>query len=405
MQSQCPTSTFYSIAVLRNHRWFVNERGYANIVPSIPGQKGVEDVVWGVLYTLRPFDEELLDKHEGIPWAYSKEDMDVEVITIAEDGRGTRREVVRALVYIDRERVQESYPWPEFVVKMNKGIQDAVERGIPRTWVDRVVRSYIADPSMANGSESQAENGGVASAFNGPQAVPTTKPESDRASHTQGSVVGAQSMNGTLQPAQSSLPIHSSGLEKSKYAYEGSTTGAQQGKGSDERDPNRPSKKSTNAGAQSHGNKQLECWWWKVKGSCRFPDEQCMYAHYDTGSLAPAPGKKQKDTPLNEKNLATQPKNPPRRGKSPSKAKVDKQYNQHPYGYAQGWSGQQGKTAELPTISWSEQKPKAEATNTPRSAEQPEVEAANPSWSDQVENLMDSQPEWLVANDRNDVKW
>jgi RNase H-like domain found in reverse transcriptase len=107
MQSHCPTSTFYSIGLLRNHRWFVNERGCANVVPSVPGANGIEDVVWGILYALGSSDEEPLDEQEGIPCSYSKEDMDVEVISVAEDGRGTRREVMRAFELM-KERVTQA---------------------------------------------------------------------------------------------------------------------------------------------------------------------------------------------------------------------------------------------------------------------------------------------------------
>jgi hypothetical protein len=35
--------------------------------------------------------------------------------------------------------------------------------------------------------------------------------------------------------------------------------------------------------------KHLTCFWWKVKGDCRFSEEDCLYAHHDTGLLADAP--------------------------------------------------------------------------------------------------------------------
>ena len=35
--------------------------------------------------------------------------------------------------------------------------------------------------------------------------------------------------------------------------------------------------------------KHLTCFWWKVKGSCRFVEDDCLYAHRDTGLLADAP--------------------------------------------------------------------------------------------------------------------
>jgi hypothetical protein len=35
--------------------------------------------------------------------------------------------------------------------------------------------------------------------------------------------------------------------------------------------------------------KHLTCFWWKVKGDCRFSEEDCLYAHRETGLLADAP--------------------------------------------------------------------------------------------------------------------
>ncbi len=35
--------------------------------------------------------------------------------------------------------------------------------------------------------------------------------------------------------------------------------------------------------------KHLTCFWWKVKGDCRFSADDCLYAHHDTGLLADAP--------------------------------------------------------------------------------------------------------------------
>lgn len=35
--------------------------------------------------------------------------------------------------------------------------------------------------------------------------------------------------------------------------------------------------------------KHLTCFWWKVKGDCRFSEDDCLYAHRETGLLADAP--------------------------------------------------------------------------------------------------------------------
>jgi gamma-glutamylcyclotransferase len=396
MKSRCPTSTFYSIAILRNHRWFINERGYANIAPSLPGPDGAEDVVWGILYSMRPFDEELLDKQESVPWAYSKSDMDVEAVSYTEDGRGTKREVVRALVYIDRERVQDSYPWPEFIAKMNNGIQDAAERGLPRMWIDKVVKAYLVEPSAVNGAERQVEVEAVSPSRSVARPLSATKPDSDRGSHTQegphgGSSVGAI-VNDRSQSVRSSQITQSYGLEKSKYAHDHQAmSGAQQRKAAKEREAP-ATQNSTAISNTAANNKQLQCWWHFTKGSCRFSAKQCAYAHHDTGTVAdPPPGKKR--APFSEKqNASFQPNHTPR--SDPSQffnANAGKESRKQPDAVVQpNWSAQQSQAADA-NPSWD--------------AQQDQAADANPSWSDQVENLMDSEPEWLVANDRKDVKW
>lgn len=52
------------------------------------------------------------------------------------------------------------------------------------------------------------------------------------------------------------------------------------------------SPKSRRVTPHPHGKpsvKHLTCFWWKVKGDCRFSEEDCLYAHRDTGLLADAP--------------------------------------------------------------------------------------------------------------------
>lgn len=54
--------------------------------------------------------------------------------------------------------------------------------------------------------------------------------------------------------------------------------------------PNSP--KSRPATPHPYGKpsvKHLTCFWWKVKGDCRFSEIDCLYAHHDTGLLADAP--------------------------------------------------------------------------------------------------------------------
>jgi hypothetical protein len=57
--------------------------------------------------------------------------------------------------------------------------------------------------------------------------------------------------------------------------------------------PAPPRKSSSNPGTpHPHGKpsvKHLTCFWWKEKGDCRFKEDDCLYAHRDTGIYADPP--------------------------------------------------------------------------------------------------------------------
>lgn len=141
MAQRCPSSRYLGVALLRDWRWIINGRGYANVVPA-PG-----DVVYGLAYGLSGADEARLDAYEGVPDAYGKEVMEVEVW--AGGGRAPGREeegVVRSgLVYVDGERVGEGRAREEYVRRMNRGIEDAVGRGVPVGYVRRVLRRFVPE--------------------------------------------------------------------------------------------------------------------------------------------------------------------------------------------------------------------------------------------------------------------
>lgn len=57
-------------------------------------------MVYGILYTLEGEDEEILDLAEGVPSAYTKHLLEIELLTPAEGE-------VSALVYVDERRLGE----------------------------------------------------------------------------------------------------------------------------------------------------------------------------------------------------------------------------------------------------------------------------------------------------------
>ena len=72
MAQRCPDSRYIGVGRLHQHRFPVNERGFANAVPS------ESDYVEGLCFRLSKSDERQLDRCEGVPDAYQKNYMQVE---------------------------------------------------------------------------------------------------------------------------------------------------------------------------------------------------------------------------------------------------------------------------------------------------------------------------------------
>ena len=77
MAQRCPGSRYIGTAKLHDYRFQINQRGFANVLPS-PG-----DRVEGLVYLLNLTDEKRLDQNEGVPTAYQKYNLTIEVFTAA----------------------------------------------------------------------------------------------------------------------------------------------------------------------------------------------------------------------------------------------------------------------------------------------------------------------------------
>lgn len=150
MRQRCPTSEYLGIARLNSYRWIINERGYANVVQI---EKNVErskycNEVWGLVYSLEKSDEERLDLNEGVPTAYTKEDLNVDFWE-ADNGRtpdtGKKPQRTSMLVYINRKQVSPDKPKTEYIYRMNMGIKDALKEGVPEKYVEKVMREFIPE--------------------------------------------------------------------------------------------------------------------------------------------------------------------------------------------------------------------------------------------------------------------
>ncbi|KAI6885437.1 hypothetical protein KC318_g15691 [Hortaea werneckii] len=153
MHSRCPSSKYLGIARLNGYRWIINKRGYANVVETESEKKddahSYDDEVWGLVYSLEQEDEDKLDGNEGVPIAYTKENLTVDYWPAKEDGSAPVTEEKPAqtemLVYINRELTKPHEPKEEYIYRMNMGIKDALKEGMPQGYVDQVMREYIPD--------------------------------------------------------------------------------------------------------------------------------------------------------------------------------------------------------------------------------------------------------------------
>jgi len=152
MQQRCPTSKYLGVARLNGYRWIINSRGYANVV-EIEKEKqdhleSYKDEVWGLVYNLQERDEDRLDGNEGVPIAYTKEDLTVDYWP-AHNGKPPnvkeKPKQVDMLVYINRKMTSPDKPKKEYIYRMNMGIKDAVKEGMPKGYVEKVMRKFIPD--------------------------------------------------------------------------------------------------------------------------------------------------------------------------------------------------------------------------------------------------------------------
>ena len=104
--------------------------------------------MYGLEYELTPADEDRLDENEGVPYAYTKETIAVDLWE-SKDGKKVDVSfpamMKDVLVYIDRKRVVDDDPKEEYIYRINKGIKDVVDAGTPFAYVQKGIRSFIPE--------------------------------------------------------------------------------------------------------------------------------------------------------------------------------------------------------------------------------------------------------------------
>ncbi|KAI1424966.1 hypothetical protein F5Y12DRAFT_714831 [Xylaria sp. FL1777] len=181
MRHRCPRSTPISLAYVSNWTWIINERGYANIVAigCAPADKtGLEaetsdgghvtgSSVYGLVYRLHPDDEAKLDRYEGVGFAYERWMILATEAKYPTGDAETRPHEgnaspmldgnVELLTYIDTNHVTPSAPKEEYIDRMNVGIKEASEWGLPASYVDDVIRRYIPAPVDEDEKDNEEE--------------------------------------------------------------------------------------------------------------------------------------------------------------------------------------------------------------------------------------------------------
>lgn len=124
MEVRCPDHRLVGAGVLKDYRWIISSRCYANIVESS------SDVVLGVVYEISESDERELDHYEGVgSGSYRRKFLRVKV-----DGSHKT-----CLVYIDPIE-SEGSPKPEYIGRINSGIKDAK---LPPEYVRNHIRKFV----------------------------------------------------------------------------------------------------------------------------------------------------------------------------------------------------------------------------------------------------------------------
>jgi gamma-glutamylcyclotransferase len=185
MIHRCPESRYLGLGKLQNYKFIINERGYANVVPT-QGHS-----VEGLCYLLSQQDERRLDASEGVPTSYEKHYLRVETfapnaliagrrtrevnvivqndlasnqgdtLNDGQDGRFDMFHVIlpelhntkakgvflQTLVYVDVRYTGDDAPRGEYQNRIRLGARDSIALGISAEYFLENVQEAITRPS------------------------------------------------------------------------------------------------------------------------------------------------------------------------------------------------------------------------------------------------------------------
>jgi gamma-glutamylcyclotransferase len=120
-------------------KWIISSRHFANVIQS----ENDRDMVYGMVYKLTAEDERKLDVSEGVARGnYVKYDLPV-VVNAGQPGEAT----LLALVYVDVKHQNHSSPHTEYIQRINLGVEDAINVGVPENYIAKYIRPFIPTPT------------------------------------------------------------------------------------------------------------------------------------------------------------------------------------------------------------------------------------------------------------------
>jgi hypothetical protein len=143
MNRRCPGNKFIGTAVLHDWCWIINQRGYANVIPSSG------DYVYGFIFELSPNNEASLDIYEEATRIYDKRIHPVQPRTDPGDGETATKNTIDALVYIDTVSTSPDVPKTEYIHRMNMALQDGLKNGVPQSYINKYIRPFIPAPAKS----------------------------------------------------------------------------------------------------------------------------------------------------------------------------------------------------------------------------------------------------------------
>ena len=111
MRYRCPTAKFYGTGVVEGYELQFRGQPYSAYATIVPKEGSTVPVA---IWTLQPWDEMALDRYEGVPSHYFKQDTSVQM----------HGKEITGMVYIMNQRMKVGLPSSSYLQTVRKGYED-----------------------------------------------------------------------------------------------------------------------------------------------------------------------------------------------------------------------------------------------------------------------------------------